>query len=384
MRYKVLRGAFAALSLSGVSPLVRALSGVRGVIFTLHRVLPGAPSAFAPNAILQVTPAFLEAAIIEARRAGFDIVTLDEAIARLAAPERGRPFVVFTFDDAYRDNLNFALPVLRRYEAPFTLFVPTALVDGVGEVWWQALEDIVAANDAIALDLEEGPMRFAECRSVAEKNAVYNALYTLFRTMPEARRVAAMAELAARYRFDLAGHCRDLVMDWSELKIFVRDPLCTIGAHTVRHYELSKLSAGDARNEMDLSAQILAGQTGERPRHFSYPIGSTIAAGPREYALARDLGFASAVTTRPGGLYPEYARSPWDLPRISLNGLFQNPRFLSVFLTGLYFTLQSGGRTKFGATPQLPARARDEKKPLHRIGGEGACTVARKAQSSWA
>ena len=54
--------------------------------------------------------------------------------------------MVFTFDDAYRDNLRYALPILRHHECPFTLYVPTALVDGVGEVWWQALEDIVAAQ----------------------------------------------------------------------------------------------------------------------------------------------------------------------------------------------------------------------------------------------
>ncbi|MEK7247760.1 MAG: glycoside hydrolase family 38 C-terminal domain-containing protein, partial [Chloroflexota bacterium] len=38
-------------------------------------------------------------------------------------------FAVFTFDDAYRDNLKYALPVLRRHQCPFTLYVPTALVD---------------------------------------------------------------------------------------------------------------------------------------------------------------------------------------------------------------------------------------------------------------
>lgn len=79
-----------------------------------------------------------------------DIVSLDEAMERLEATVPGRKFVVLTFDDAYRDNLVHALPILRRHEAPFTLYVPTAFVDGVGQLWWQAIEDIIARQDAVA------------------------------------------------------------------------------------------------------------------------------------------------------------------------------------------------------------------------------------------
>ena len=133
----------AALGLAAAA-LIRRVSKSRGVIFTLHRVLPDDPADFSPNAILQVKPDYLEFVIQRDPRAG----------NRHRRPRRGhpphrnatshRPFVVFTFDDAYRDNLRYALPVLRRQQCPFTLYVPTALVDGVGEVWWQALEDIIA------------------------------------------------------------------------------------------------------------------------------------------------------------------------------------------------------------------------------------------------
>jgi len=354
MRYAVLNAAFATLGATRLTPLIRAMGQARGVIFTLHRVLPNPPAPFAPNAILQVTPEFLETALIETRRAGFDIVTMDEALTRLRAPEKGRPFAVFTFDDAYRDNLNFALPILRHHQAPFTLYVPTALVDGRGEIWWQALEDIIAANPEIVIEDGEGT-RTLPAATLDEKHVAFREIYRAHRTMPEDARVAALDGLAARYGMDLHTHCRDLVMDWAELKTFANDPLCTIGAHTVHHYELSKLAPETLREEMERSARILEQKFGERPRHFSFPIGGPEAAGPREYAMARDLGFASAVTTRPGGLYPENAESPWDLPRISLNGLFQKPEYMPVFLTGSLFTALSGGRKKFAQTLSVRA-----------------------------
>ncbi|HET7095211.1 MAG TPA: hypothetical protein VFI22_17110, partial [Thermomicrobiales bacterium] len=139
LRYAAIRGMFELLALSRVTALVRALSSARGIIFTLHRVLPDDPADFSPNAILQVKPDFLDYAIRRVRALGFDIVDLDEAIRRIEADFQVKRFAVFTFDDAYRDNLKYALPVLRRHQAPFTLSVPTALVDGVGEIWWQAL-----------------------------------------------------------------------------------------------------------------------------------------------------------------------------------------------------------------------------------------------------
>ncbi len=67
------------------------------------------------------------------------------------------------------------------------------------------------------------------------------------RAMPEPDRVALIRELAANYNFDLDAHCRALIMDWHELRTFADEQLCTIGAHTVHHYELAKLPPEQAR-----------------------------------------------------------------------------------------------------------------------------------------
>jgi peptidoglycan/xylan/chitin deacetylase (PgdA/CDA1 family) len=328
---------FEALWLSHLPGLIRALSSSRGVIFTLHRVLPDEPADFSPNAILQVRPDFLDYVIERVRDLDFDIVSLDDALDRLAAPQRGRRFVVLTFDDAYKDNLRHALPILRRHEAPFTLYVPTALVDGVGELWWQAIEDIIARQQAIAMTTD-GQTDYVDTRTTAQKNEVFNTLYWQMRKMPEAERVKLMRSFATAYGYDLDRQCRDLVMDWQELRLFAGDPLCTIGAHTVHHYELAKLPLEQARNEMAQSAEILLAQFGRRPAHFSYPLGGPLSAGQREFDLARDIGFKSAVTTRPGGLYARHAKSPHALPRISLNGYFQSRRYVDVFATGAIFS----------------------------------------------
>lgn len=338
LKYAVIRAAFEGLALSGAPRLIRGRSACRGIIFTLHRVLPDPPARFAPNAILQITPAFLGYVIERVRRLGFDIVDLDEAIRRIESDAPEKPFVVFTFDDAYRDNLVHALPILRHLECPFTLFVPTALVDGVGDIWWQALEDILAAHPGINVPGQAGAAEYFDLHSRAAKQRAYDTLYWRMRQMPEPARVALIHELAGQHGYDLARQCRELIMDWGQLKIFAAERLCTIGAHTVHHYELAKLPAAEARSEIEESLRVLTAQFGKRPRYLSYPIGGSAAAGPREFAMAKELGLRAAVTTRPGGLYAADREALHALPRVSLNGLFQARRYVDVFATGAIFS----------------------------------------------
>ncbi|VAW20355.1 hypothetical protein MNBD_ALPHA12-2292 [hydrothermal vent metagenome] len=341
LKYLAYRGLFEILWASQVSKLVRALSRSRGVIFTLHRIVPAPPPDFSPNAILQITPLFLEYVILRVRELGLEIVSLDEAIERIKAPQTPKKFVVFTFDDAYRDNLVHALPVLKRRKCPFTLYVPTAFVDGVGEVWWLALEDIIARQDALALADDNGEIHYFDSKTLRQKQAIYKRVYFQMRQMPEDKRVVLMRELAQRYGLDLEKHCRSLIMDWGELTAFVDHPLCTIGAHTVHHYELAKLERERARDEIEQSMRVIEAQYGFTPEHLSYPIGGKNSVGKREYEIARELGLRSAVTTRPGGLYQRHKDHLLALPRISLNGLFQNKRYVEVLATGAIFSMMS-------------------------------------------
>ncbi len=341
LKYSAYRALFEILWASQVSKLVRALSSCRGVIFTMHRIVPAAPADFSPNAILQITPLFLEYVILRVRELGLEIISLDEAITRIEAPEVAPKFVVFTFDDAYRDNLVHALPVLKRRKCPFTLYVPTAFVDGVGEVWWQALEDIIARQDAMALADDMGEIHYHDTKTLGQKQAMYKRIYFQMRQMPEDKRLELMRELAQRYGLDLEKHCRSLIMDWGELKTFVDQPLCTIGAHSVHHYELAKLDRQQVRQEIEQGLGVIKAQYGIMAKHLSYPIGGSNAAGPREFAIARELGLRSAVTTRPGGLYHRHKDHLLALPRISLNGLFQKKRYVEVLATGAIFSMMS-------------------------------------------
>jgi peptidoglycan/xylan/chitin deacetylase (PgdA/CDA1 family) len=149
-------------------------------------------------------------------------------------------------------------------------------------------------------------------------------------------------DLCRRYGVDPDLPCREFCMTWPEIAQMAKSPLATIGAHTVNHVMLAKWSAGEVREEMKRSREVIEASLGVRCEHFAFPVGDKGSAGPREFQLARDLGFKTAVTTRPGVLYPEHREHLTALPRVSLNGHFQATRFVDVFLSGAPFALWNG------------------------------------------
>jgi len=334
LKKAILRTGFEALYFSVSHVWLRPFVSGIGAILTLHHVRPSRRGAFQPNRLLEVTPAFLEAVIVRLRRAGIDLVSLDEMHRRLNAEERSRRFACLTFDDGYRDNLEHAYPILKKHGAPFALYIPTSFPDRLGELWWLALEAVVARNDRIGL-VVGGEDRNFDCRTTGEKHEVYEAIYWWLRRLPSEEDLRnVVRDLATRYQVDIAAFCRDLCMDWNELQELSRDPLVTIGAHTVNHVRLTKVPEKTARAEMRQSAAVIETALGRWPEHLSYPVGDPTSAGPREFAIARELGFKTAVTTRPGVLFPEHREHLTALPRISLNGEYQQLRYVEVLLSG--------------------------------------------------
>jgi len=255
--------------------------------------------------------------------------------ARFIAGDFKRRFVCITFDDGYKDLMRWAYPLLKKYQLPFALYIPTSFPDRLGELWWVALEAVIARNSRIGMVIN-GKDQFFECATVRQKRELYDAVYGYLRSMKtedELRRT--VRDLCACYQVDIASFCRDLCMSWEEIVELAADPLVTIGAHTVNHQMLKKV-ANDAavRAEMEMSRSVLEAALGKRPQHLAYPVGDATSAGPREFRIASELGFKTAVTTRPGVLFKAHRDHMTALPRISVNGEFQQQRYLKVLMSG--------------------------------------------------
>lgn len=347
----LLKAALTTIHLTGLDRALAPLTRGDGVIFTLHQVSPRPPEPFEPNRILKVTPEFLDQAIRQVIEAGVEILSLDEVHQRLSGePGPSRPFACFTFDDGYRDTLECAYPVFRRYGVPFAVYVPPDFIDGRGELWWLALERVIRDAATVSVQME-GQFRTFDCATIAAKWAAFDQLYWWLRTLPEDRLRLVVRELAQGVGLDIGALCRDLIMTWPELKRLAADPLVTIGSHTISHTAVAKLSERAAFEEIRRATDRLEQELGRPCHHMSFPYGDIESAGPRDYKLAELAGHLTAVTTRKGVIHRHHRRQLTGLPRISLNGDYQHSRYVKVFLTGAPFALLDA------------VRRRDEREP---------------------
>lgn len=343
-KHKVISAGFAGFRASGAHRLAARFTRGIGVFAMFHRVQPWNGAGFAPNRLLEITPEFLGLTIETLRSEGFEIVAIDEAVARITSGQTGaRPFAVLTFDDGYRDTLVHALPVLRAQNAPFTIYVTTGFADASARLWWVELEEAVRVLPRFELAIG-GVNHVFEARDETQKSDSFNRLYWNLRTLPEEDMLIAIDYLAQKAGVETLALTRDLCMRWEEITPLAEEPLCTIGVHTLTHPMLGRHRMEFARDEMARSRAIIEQKIGKPAVHFAYPVGDPLSAGVREFALARDLGFASAVTTRPGMVFPGHRGHLTALPRLSVNGNWQERAYLEVLLSGAPFALWNCGR----------------------------------------
>jgi len=225
-RNNVIRAGLEALYFTGAHYLLRPIFAGVGAIFMLHHVRPRSDAAFQPNHHLEVAPEFLRTMLKHLRSQDIDIVTMDEVHQRLINRNFSRRFACFTLDDGYRDNRDFALPVMREFDAPLTVYVVSDFAEGCGRLWWAALERAIAATASI----ETGIGRL-DTSTPSAKQAAFERLHDWLRGLPGEHDLAReVGALCARHGVDEAAICRELCMSWDELKQFADDPLVTIGA----------------------------------------------------------------------------------------------------------------------------------------------------------
>ncbi len=301
---------------AGVTRPARADAGApRAWILSYHSVgVPdGAAGRYASPAVT-VPPAVFERHVAYLAR-HFRIVSMDGLADWLAggAPS-GRPVVAVTFDDGYRDNYQYAFPILRRYRAPATFYVVTDAIGNTHPLWTVELRELVhraRRRGVTAARLLDRPT------DLGSESAAERTLRALTRTLRSLDRKAREEALAAM-RSDLLpaddGRRPAVMMSWDELREMRRAGM-VIGSHTMSHPALPDIPPGEAALEIAGSKARLEAELGGRVAHFAYPNpGGRIQVGEALRALVRDAGYLTARTSRKGAVRP-------DTDRFALHGV---------------------------------------------------------------
>jgi len=248
----------------------------------------------------------------------FTVLPLDVAAMQLRSASLPARAAAITFDDGYADNVSNALPVLLYHRVPATFFVSTAFLDG-GRMWNDSVIEAIRHThrrefDARATGLGVLPLETLEQRRRAMEAVLAHAKYL----EPIQRR------LVVKQIEDWAGSAlpNDLMMRSDQL-LALRDADMQIGAHTVSHPILEKVTDAQARWEIASSQDVLQTRLGQPVTLFAYPNGKPgTDYSARHVAMVRDAGFVAAVSTATGvassgsDLHQLPRFTPWDRGRL--------------------------------------------------------------------
>lgn len=333
---------FSAASSTGIYPSARGL----GSIFTLHRVEPHKYSRFDPNAHLSITPEFLEKAIIKLKSKNYKAIALDDLPDHFKNADPKQPAMVFTLDDGYRNNFEYALPVFKKHNIPFTVFACSGFVARQHTMWWETVSELVIKTNNLKYDLGNGP-RNISASNLSEKYNLFCWLAHDIMSLDQNEVITRLDEIAQQNGVNATDITHQLIMDEAKLKQLSAEPLAQIGAHTISHPNLALLSDEQLEIELDQSRRDVETMISTRPTNIAFPYGKLENANQREYDAAKRLGFDLAVSTEPDVLREMAKDNLHSISRISLNGYYQNNRYVGALASGIPFKFFPRTANKF-------------------------------------
>ena len=309
----------------GVKPLLHYERPGFGTVYMLHRVCPHDPNALYPNENLKISPDFLEKFILKKQKK-YDFISLDSLADRLTSAggqtteqpnNRTKPFICFTLDDGYKDNLQYAAPIFEKYNVPYTIYVTTCFPDRNAFLWWLTLEKIIQNNSKI--NLSNGKVFSAKTKDEKEETFIAVRAILLENTQKEFQE--AFYSLLENYKDETFLDPNEYLLSWDDIRAMADSRLCTIGAHTKNHLALNKLDEKTALDEIKRGKEELENKIGKPVLHMAYPYGSQAEVSEREYAFAKKCGFRTATISYGGNFKRLGGQNLFALPRKLLSDL---------------------------------------------------------------
>jgi peptidoglycan/xylan/chitin deacetylase (PgdA/CDA1 family) len=247
--------------------------------------------------VLDATHASLDRQLARLRRHCTPIA-LGDLIAHLDGADLPPNPALVTFDDGYKDNLENALPILKRHGIRATFFIATSFVTERRLFWWDRISWTLKTTRLLDLERFMGDL-------TARADAPWDS--------------ATERGLVDR-----------LIMTWDDVRALRRAGM-DVGSHTRSHRVLGTLATEALSGELAGSRADLESALEESIDTIAYPVGPSIAGEPEiraaMIAARYRLGFTYGT-----GLQPLNAFDPLDIHRIAPDHRLDDARFSTMLM----------------------------------------------------
>jgi peptidoglycan/xylan/chitin deacetylase (PgdA/CDA1 family) len=308
----------------GAAVLRRAPAWSGVLVLNYHRIGHAATAPFFRD-VFSATPGDFD------RQLAFlacnaDVIGGDD-LPRVLRAGRSR-HVLITFDDGYLDNYEFAFPLLRYHGLSAAFFICTGLLDDRSLAWWDEIAWMIRSSRR--RELAAGPWFTTPVPLGDDREPAIRTVIERYRALPGEQTAAFLDHVADAAGTGRAGKslARSLWMTWDQIRE-MRAAGMTIGAHTVTHPILSRLTAERQAEEIAGCRARLAAELGEAPRLFAYPVGKPYTFNADTRAALTASGFSHAFSFY-GGHQPFAPFDPYDFRRTTVGWRTTMPLFQAI------------------------------------------------------
>ncbi len=240
----------------------------------------------------------------------YRVLTVEDLVERVRQGTVPRNALALTFDDGYRDNLSHAAPILAQHGLPATIFLATGYIGTPDVPWFDhvALAFKLSRRSEVTLPGCE-PQRL---KTEGDRLAGLDRAISWLKILPDEKRRRAIERLVTDLNPRGPDRPKRFMLTWEEVDA-LRGLGFSVGAHTVTHPILSRVTPEQAREEIQGSKDTIERALGVTVRAFAYPNGGPEDYSPTTVRLVQECGFRCAVSTRRGLNGP--ATPPFELRR---------------------------------------------------------------------
>ncbi len=290
---------FGARILNRLGIIARCTPRQSVVILMYHRVNK------TPDCLGLTVPPELFSLQLRYLKGHFHIVSLKDAVGMIREGLMDTRCCAVTFDDGYLDNFEIAAPILAEHGVPATIFVTYDAIE-TGQFGWDAFDRTILNFPAAKLDLNDWGLGEYTLGSQAHREQAVVALHRQLKQQADSLKRQVVDHVVSKYGDESSAE--RTMMNWDEVRQLAQDDLFTIGAHTVTHPILSRVSHDHAVHEIMDCKNLLEDKLGRSVDFLAYPNGGKEDINDDVISIVKKSEYSAACTTISGVNMPgDYA-----------------------------------------------------------------------------
>ena len=262
----------------------------------------------------------------------FTVVSLEHYLDDPGYFQSKKKIATVLFDDGYKDNIEIAVPILKKYNCPASFYVVTDCIDKNIPTWTYIIDHVFLKTKKqkleLGYDFVPEKLKSFQLQINHQSNSAVKEIKPWLKRLSNPQRLLVIQSILSQC--DDVQMAENKMMNWNDIRQLDSDGFI-IGSHSHTHPMLASLqNESEISNELKISAQRIQKELGKIPQTISYPIGSY---DERVVRLSAQAGYKYGLAVHQQFFKPgkdnvfkiprvELYQEPWWKVQMRMNGIY--------------------------------------------------------------